>query len=304
MEIESNSSSIKRTIETLNKKSFEDYKEWVDNSLKMNQYSSIFFFLILQNFIKSHGSSLGFEKYFYLEKFYFCALELKLIDVARKTLREFKQEFGNEPKIRRMEAQLLEIDNPPQNSNIDFLTLALESYKTLMKFNQEDRSSIKKYLSFIKLKFDFEGLKTYCDLWNEYLKVYMDDYEAWYELSDVYIQTGNFNKAIYCLEEVLLHQPNNFKIYIKIGDIFNSLNNCESAVLAIKYYSQSILIKPTPRAFWGIVYSINIYSRTNKPLTDQKIKNLLKIAKVSLNNFYANSPLKFALEQFYDIKEQ
>jgi hypothetical protein len=32
---------------------------------------------------------------------------------------------------------------------------------------------------------------------NEYLHVYMDDQDVWYELSEMYILANNLNKAIY-----------------------------------------------------------------------------------------------------------
>jgi tetratricopeptide (TPR) repeat protein len=145
-------------------------------------------------------------------------------------------------------------------------------------------------------------LKKYVEMWNEYLKVYMDDVDGWWELSDIYIQTLNLPKAIYCLEEVLLHLPNNYEIYTKIGDTLVSLNNSDSAKVAVKYYSQSNLIKPNLRSFWGMVYALNIIYKANKDL-DQEAKTLLKISKLNLENFYSNSPFKITVDLFFDIRD-
>ena len=291
MELKSEKFNTNTTLEFFNNKTFEMYKEWLDINLKLNKSSSISYFLHLNNFLKKHSSALGYHKYFYLEKLYYFTIELKLVSLSKEILNIFIQEFGRESKIIRMEAQLSEIEN---------LSNAFTTYKKLISFNQEDRVSIKKFLAFIKPIYA-DNLKKYVELWNEYLKVYMDDFDAWYELSDVYLQNSNYNKAIYCLEEVLLHLPNNYEVYTKIGDILSTMNNSESAVNAIKYYSQSILIKPTPRAFWGLVYAINVIYKANKNL-DEKTKNLLKISKANLMNFYKDSPIKITVEQFYDIK--
>ena len=293
MELQNDKLNTGESLEYFNSKSFDIYREWLDTNMKLGKNSSILNFLHLSNFIKKFSTTLGVARFFYLEKLFYVTIELKLPSVAREVWNKFVAEFGKEAKVVRMEAQLLEIEN---------MQGALTLYKKLVVHNQEDRISLKKFIGFIKPIYS-ENLKKYVDLWNEYLKVYMDDYDAWFELSDVYLQTSNYSKAIFCLEEVLLHLPNNYEIYTKIGDILCTLNNSESAINAIKYYSQSILIKPNPRSFWGIVFAVNIISRSNKML-DQKTKNLLKIANVNLENFYKDSPFKFNLEQFYDIKSE
>jgi ER membrane protein complex subunit 2 len=37
----------------------------------------------------------------------------------------------------------------------------------------------------------------------------MADQEAWLELADLYISQQDWNKAAFCLEELILHNPNN-----------------------------------------------------------------------------------------------
>jgi len=289
-----NYSNINQSIKFFENKTFDEYQEWLDINLKLNKFSPIFLFLHLHNFTKLYSSHLGYQKYFYLEKSFYLALEFHLLDVARGLYQKFRQEFGDEPKIIRMKAQLMETET------IDQIDDVIHSYKKLINYNQEDKISIKRYIGLIKPILMSENINKYIEIWNEYLKVYMDDYEAWYELSDIYIISNNFNKAIFCLEEVLLHQPNNFAIYTKIGDMLCSFNNSESAANSIKYYSQSILLKTTPRAFWGLLYALNIIYKANKTL-DQKNKNLLKISVIHLQNYYSLSPFKFEIEQLYNI---
>jgi tetratricopeptide (TPR) repeat protein len=296
--MEEKTQNIQDSINFFNNKSFETYKEWLDQNLILHKQSSLFLFFHLHNFITAHSSNLDIERFVYLEKLFYLTLELKLIQIAKTILAEFLEFFGKEAKIRRMEAQLAEIEDTQR---------AHEYYKRLIISNQDDRVSVKRYIGLLKSSFSIspEDLKKLIEMWNEYLKIYMDDHEAWYELSDIYLLACNYTKAVYCLEEVLLHQPNNFYIYTKLGDILCTMNNSEAAVSAVKYYSQSILIKPTPRAFWGIIAAINIYIKYNKGKEDsivkEKFKNLLKIAKINLENMYVKSPIKFNLEEFYEI---
>jgi tetratricopeptide (TPR) repeat protein len=300
--MEEKSLNIEQSINYFNKISFETYREWLDSNLILHKNSTLFLYLHLKNFIINNSHILQIQRFIYLEKLFNYALELKLLDESRRILLEFYQNFGKESKILRMESQLAELDDT-QRAN--------EFYKKLIISNQEDKVSVKKYIGLLKSSFTLshEDLKKLIEMWNEYLKIYMDDYEAWYELSDVYLLSSNYSKAVYCLEEVLLHQPNNFNVYTKLGDILCTLNNSEAAVNAVKYYSQSVLIKPTPRAFWGIIAAINVYFRYNKGKDDvganlairEKYKTLQKVAKINLENFYAKSPVKFSLEEFYEI---
>jgi tetratricopeptide (TPR) repeat protein len=280
--------NLKNSIITLSKKSFVDFKEHIDNSIKLNDKSSIYIFNILNKLLKDYSSELGGDKFFYLEKLFYCSLELKLLDVSSNILNKLKNQFGDELKIKRLYANYLEVDNNEEN-----LSKAIKIYKALIKSNQEDKATLREYLTFMKLQCE---PKTYIEHVNEYLEVYMDDFDVWYELADIYISNNNLNKAIFCLEEVILHHPNNYKIYNKIGDLLASFNNSESANNAIKYYSQSALIKPTPAAFWGILYSLNIIYKANKNF-DEKQQKVYSIAKENIENMYKN----LKIDNFYQF---
>lgn len=283
-----NTCSIADSITYWNSQPFEKYRTFLDTSLKLHSNSSIFHYTHLENLLQTHKNSLESEQFFYKEKLFNFALELKKIDVAQKLLKEFKSEFGREAKIIRMEASFYELT---ENYEV-----AIETFKKLIKANQEDRVALKRYLATLKIKFNLINVKEYTEFLAEYLKIYMDDVDVWFELSDVYLLTNNYNKAVFCLEEVLLFFPNNYGVYTRIGDVLCSFNNTESALSALKYYSQSVLVKPTLKAFWGIFYACNIALKYNKTL-EEKNANLMKIAKVSILNYYEGSPMRKSIEE-------
>lgn len=281
------------SIAELNKLSFEDYQLWLDNAFKLNQQSSLFYFIHISTFLEKFSNKLGISRFAYVEKQFFYALELKLLDWAERLLNNMMEIFGpKEPKIVRMQADFIQCkqtknDDPESSSPLEE---SLEIYRKLIKENQNDRASLKSYLTLIKTTVSMENIRTYINYLNEYVKVFMDDVEVWNELAELYITTLNYNKAIFCLEEVLLHFPNNYLVYIKIGDLLNSFNDSESAKQALKYYCKSIIIRPTPRAFWGIVYIVNTLVKY-KEKVDGKLISCLKIATENLKHSYPRSLL-------------
>lgn len=47
----------------------------------------------------------------------------------------------------------------------------------------------------------------------------MSDQEAWQELCNLYLAEGEFGKAAFCMEEVLLHNPHSHLIHQRLADI-------------------------------------------------------------------------------------
>ncbi len=282
--------SLQNSIVKLDSLSYEEYSQWIDRIIKLNSQSALFYYVHLTNYIQKYETTLGLKKYVYLEKLFYSALELKLLAHSAMILKNFATFFGkNEPKILMLQADMVQITEDTEEN-------ALSTYSKLFTENQHDRINLKNYIYLKKKDYVYSDLKLYIDLLNEYLKICMDDAEIWQELADIYILTMNYNKAIFCLEEVILHTPNNYLLYIKIGDMLNSFNNTEASSQALKYYAKSILIKPSPRAYWGIIFIENLYKKYKKPI-DGQLKSSINIAHEYLNKLY---PVGY-IEKLYGI---
>jgi len=48
---------------------------------------------------------------------------------------------------------------------------------------------------------------------------FMSDQEAWQELCNLYMNEGEYGKAAFCMEEVLLHNPHSHLIHQRLADI-------------------------------------------------------------------------------------
>ena len=280
-------SQIEESILKWNKHSFADYKDFVFNLITSNKETTIFIKSHIENFMKKFGSQIGIEENFLYKKLFFIHLELKNYKEAMNILVKLLKEFGRDKKLLRMYGEESEID--PKGGDIP-----MRQYKSMMINDQNDNESIKKYIYFMKISVDLNNKQTindYIELWNFYLDVYMNDPDAYNELAQIYLMANEYDKAIFCLEELLLHSPDDYKIMNKLGDIYCSKNNSADAKIAIKYYSQSVLINPTPRAFFGIQNSANIIIQKEKKL-DDKDKKLVDISKNELTKLYGETSFK------------
>lgn len=52
-----------------------------------------------------------------------------------------------------------------------------------------------------------------------FFKRFMSDGEAWQELADFYIKEGDYGKAAYCMEELILQNPHNHLYYTRYAEI-------------------------------------------------------------------------------------
>ena len=47
----------------------------------------------------------------------------------------------------------------------------------------------------------------------------MSDYEAWQELCDLYIRVQDYEKAAFCMEELVMSNPHNHLIHLKYAEV-------------------------------------------------------------------------------------
>jgi tetratricopeptide (TPR) repeat protein len=286
-------SETELSIEKWNKRSFQEYKDWLFKEIKTNQQTSVFLKNHIENFMAHYKKQIGVEGNFLLKKLFFIYLEIKNFKDAHNILIKLIKEFGKDKQLLRMYGEECEIN--PKGGDVP-----MRNYKSLMINDQNDNESIKKYILFMKLSIDLNNKQTindYIDLWNEYLEVYMNDPYAYNELSEVYLMVNEYDKAAFCLEELLLYSPNDYKILNKLGDIYTSKNNAEDAKTAIKFYSRSILIQPTPRAFFGIQNCASIIKKL-----DEKTKKLVSISKKELSKMYEDTPFKsFDVNKIFNV---
>lgn len=81
----------------------------------------------------------------------------------------------------------------------------------------------------------------------------MADTEAWQELSEIYISENDFNKAAFCVEELILHNPHNHLLHQRYADIKYTQGGQENIEIAKNYYCQALKLNPNNiRALYGL----------------------------------------------------
>lgn len=81
----------------------------------------------------------------------------------------------------------------------------------------------------------------------------MVDAEAWQELSELYLNEHDYNKAAFCIEELILHNPHNHLLHQRLADIKYTQGGFENLELARAYYCQAVKLNPKNlRALLGI----------------------------------------------------
>lgn len=81
----------------------------------------------------------------------------------------------------------------------------------------------------------------------------MSDQEAWQELSNLYLQEGEYSRAVFCLEEVLLHNPYSHLIHQRLGEIRYTMGGQENVEIAKSYYAQAVKLNgKNLRALYGL----------------------------------------------------
>lgn len=84
----------------------------------------------------------------------------------------------------------------------------------------------------------------------KYLDTFYDDFEAWLELCDVYLNKYMYEQAAFCCEELILLQPTNHIIYLKYAEILYTL---QQYTLALKHYCKVLeLCTDHVRALYGL----------------------------------------------------
>lgn len=70
----------------------------------------------------------------------------------------------------------------------------------------------------------------------------MSDQEAWHELGNLYMAEGEFAKAAFCMEELLLHNPHSHLYHQRIAEIRYTMvcvKNLTQKKYIDRFFSQS-----------------------------------------------------------------
>lgn len=77
------------------------------------------------------------------------------------------------------------------------------------------------------------------------------DEEAWLELAMLYSERGNYTKAYFCFEELVVLNPANDAYTLKLSEMYLTIGGKNNVDKAIKYLSYLVTKRPdNTRALW------------------------------------------------------
>lgn len=223
---------------------------------------------------------LGENYYIVLETMFHTALECKQWAVARIVESILYKEFQDDPKVLRNNASLLNAIGKRQNSK--------NLFKKMGDQNLFDFDAVKRRISILR---EEDNITQLIEELNEYLKKNIMDKEAWLELGDVYMEYMNYEKALFCFEEVLLLEPENIPNMIRIAELYYTKGRSEDNLTYARKYFCFVLTcdQNNYRALYGLKQTCKILLSLKKDNSialellqwaEKKIKEIKQMPKL------------------------
>jgi tetratricopeptide (TPR) repeat protein len=214
--------------------------------------------------LKDYSGKLGDEVWVIHEQVLTAALDTGDIKLAEKSLKCLQDRFSkNSARVKRLEGLIMEGKEEFEE--------ALVYYDELLKDNPSDTLVIKRKIAIYKAQGE---MAMAIDQLVELLEMTMADYESWSELADLYITQHQYDKAAFCLEELILSNPHNYVYHQQYAEVCYTQNTLESLEIARKYYCASLKLNPSNlRSLYGLYQTSVKLAKHPKAKKESKIKN-------------------------------
>ncbi|CAJ0573172.1 unnamed protein product, partial [Mesorhabditis spiculigera] len=218
-------------------------REWREEQLRRSEEVVE----LWEHVISRSPSALGDELWMVYEQVCIAALDSARNDLALECIQALDKRFPRSNRVLKLQAMRLESLEQYDNANA--------IYTKLIESDATNNSYRKRKVSVLLAQ--GKRLDAIKEL-NEYLKVFINDSEAWIQLSELFLVESDYAKAAHCLEECLLASPLNAIYLRRLGDIRYTQGGLENVELAKSYYEQAYKLNPQDlRSQYGIVLCSN-----------------------------------------------
>ncbi|XP_067625274.1 ER membrane protein complex subunit 2-like isoform X2 [Eurosta solidaginis] len=182
----------------------DQFRNWREDNVRRSEEVVHLWEAILE----SHIHKTGNEHHLILEQVILAALDISRLDIAGKCIEILSIDFPQSTRVVKFEAMRLEA--------LQMYDEATDLLDEIIAKDETNPAPRKRKIAILKEK--GKNMDVIKEL-SEYLKMFMSDQEAWHELCRLYLMDGDFSKAIFCMEEVLLHNPHSHLICQRIAEI-------------------------------------------------------------------------------------
>jgi tetratricopeptide (TPR) repeat protein len=188
---------------------------------------------------QSYTNKLGDEVWAVYEQIFIAALDLGNDKLAIKCLENLDKRFPESPRVKILKGMKLEAE--------DKLDDALALYDVILQDDDANISASKRRIAVYKAKGqDQQAIEAL----TRYLDAFYNDVESWLELSALYLNYHLYQQAGFCLEELILLQPQNHFYHLKYAEILYTSDNI---TVALKEFCRVVeLCEDNVRALCGI----------------------------------------------------
>lgn len=195
-----------------------------------------------------------------LEQVCIAALDAARVDLAQDCIDQLHAQFPKSNRVLKLKAMQLESTEHYQK--------ALDIYERLVEDEPNNNSFRKRKVAVLLAQGKrLDAIRAI----NDYLKIFLNDPEAWLQLSELFLLENDVAKAVHCLEECVLISPLNSMYFRRLADLRYTQGGAENVELARSYYERALKINPTDlRSQYGILLSNNLIAATTKNATEKK----------------------------------
>ncbi|CAI2347183.1 unnamed protein product [Caenorhabditis sp. 36 PRJEB53466] len=215
---------------------------------------------IWENVVGRSQASLGDEQWAVLEQVCIAALDSARVTLAQECIDLLHARFPKSNRVLKLKAMQLEATEHYQK--------ALDIYERLVEQDPNNNSYRKRKVAVLLAQGKrLDAIRAI----NEYLKIFLNDPEAWLQLSELFLLENDVAKAVHCLEECVLISPLTSMYLRRLGDLRYTQGGLENVELARAYYERALKINPTDlRSQYGILLSNNFIASSSKNNTEKK----------------------------------
>lgn len=160
------------------------------------------------NVLDEKQHKLDNEKHIVLEQVIIAALDCNRLEVAEKCIHQLSLDFPGSLRVQKYRAMRFEA--------LELYDEALDVLNAIVSHDETNAAPRKRKIAILKAKGKVnEAIKELC----EYTKKFMSDQEAWHELCNLYLSEGDYAKAAFCMEELLLHNPHSHLYHQRLAEI-------------------------------------------------------------------------------------
>jgi len=224
--------------------------------------------------ISNFKGKLGDEYYLVLEDLFHAAIECQQFEVAKFALTKLKEKFENAPKILKLNGIYKESTGERDEAE--------NTYDYILSENPLNMEARKRKIAVLRT--DGETNQAIEEL-NKFLQENFCDKEAWLELADIYLEKLNYQKALYCYEQVCLLAPKNMHYFIRCAEILYTLGGPANLGLARNYYTYALYFEEENLpGLLGLIRTCKALEAQKKG--NAKNKEILELAQRALRKVY------------------